>query len=299
MINMNEYDKSKLLGALSDIYISIFLFDLRNNDLLEIKSNKFIDKWASEAEGAQEKTNNVMKNITFPEHLEAILEFSDFNTLEERMQGKNNISIVFEGKINGWCRARFIAVDRDEDGSLINVLHVVECINEEKIRENHLLYLSQTDLMTGIHNRGFGEASIREAVRNKQKGVFLLFDVDRFKSINDRYGHDIGDKVLIEIADIMKKLKGDSDIIMRLGGDEFAMYIMNIDDESSVNDFSLRLFSMVDKITDNIPEIKEKIGISVGAAFYHDAVTFDELYKIADKGVYTSKRCKGSSISFV
>lgn len=71
--------------------------------------------------------------------------------------------------------------------------------------------------------------------------------MDKFKSVNDKYGHDIGDKVLIAIAVAMKKAQREDDISMRLGGDEFAMYFRNIDTEEDAKLVIERLFSEIEK----------------------------------------------------
>ena len=80
--------------------------------------------------------------------LEETAAFIDLNTLEERLAGKNSIIHEFIDKKTGWCRSRFIPVDYDENGRLLHVLFCIECIEEEKKRENRLIYLAQTDLMT-------------------------------------------------------------------------------------------------------------------------------------------------------
>lgn len=280
-----------MLTALSGIYISIHLFDLRNNVIKTFKSNPFIDKWADEKESAQDKVNNVMLNITTEDHTALMLEFVDFSTLASRLQDKNNISTVFEGKINGWCRARFIVMEREGD-TLHRVLYAVECINEEKLRENHLLYLAGTDLMTGLYNRGHGENTIEDCLKKNQAGVFCLFDVDKFKQVNDNYGHDVGDKVLIAIADCLKKVKRDGDIVMRLGGDEFAAFFSNVNEET-VKKLIDSLFAEINKIV--IAPMTERIRVSLGATVAKAGMDFDTAYKLADEGVYKSKNLKNSS----
>lgn len=298
MLNLSDFSELKLLEALSNVYISIFVFDIKNDDFVAIKSNRHIDVLAEYPVGSQNKMNNVMQNIAVSEHLDAVLEFVDLNTLDERLAGRDEISLVFEGKINGWCRNRFIVIDRAEDGSLSHVMHVVECIDEEKKRENHLLYLSQTDLMTGISNRGHGESRIKEVLNKGQEGAFCLFDVDHFKSINDLYGHAIGDSVLVAIAEAMKAVKREQDVAMRLGGDEFAMYFMDIMSEEEVAKYIQRLFELVEHIIMDITVLKEPVCISMGISFYKENASFDELYKKADNGVYASKRRSGSSMTF-
>lgn len=68
--------------------------------------------------------------------LQESLEFVDISTLEERLIGENSITHEFTDKILGWCRSRFIPVDYDENGRLLHVLFCIECIEEEKKREN-------------------------------------------------------------------------------------------------------------------------------------------------------------------
>lgn len=107
-----------------------------------------------------------------------------------------------------------------------------------RLTENHLLYLSKTDLLTNIYNRGHGEKAISDLIESKQLGMFILFDVDKFKLLNDRYGHHIGDEVLIAVADALSKTVSEGDIAMRLGGDEFAAYFPNIKDKAKRSTYS-------------------------------------------------------------
>ena len=94
----------------------------------------------------------------------------------------------------------------DNSGGKINqIVFAIELIDEEKQRENHLLYLSETDAMTKLNNRGGGEKKITELISEGTEGMFCLLDADKFKSINDNFGHDVGDKVIIAIADCLKK----------------------------------------------------------------------------------------------
>ena len=82
------------------------------------------------------------------------------------------LAAIFIDKKTGWCRSRFIPVDYDENGRLLHVLFCIECIEEEKKRENRLIYLAQTDLMTGLYNRGSGERQISHLLQEKQEVCF-------------------------------------------------------------------------------------------------------------------------------
>lgn len=285
-----------VLSALSEVYISLHIFDLIDDKLFPLKSNRFIEMWSENFESSQEKMHNVMLNIASEEHRALMVEFTDFSTLEERMKDQSAISAVFHGKINGWCRAKFIKVNHNENERLRYVLYAVECIDEEKKKENHLLYLSQTDLMTGIFNRGYGERMISELLSNQKEGLFCLFDVDKFKHVNDKYGHNVGDNVLIEIAKALQKIKRPKDVVMRLGGDEYAAYFVGIDSEQSASEIIKRFFDEVSKI--HIPPMTESISVSLGAVLNKGGLTFDSIYKLADRGVYDSKTNKGNTYKF-
>lgn len=290
-----DFDKATL-AALSEIYISLHIFDLQEDTLFPIKTNQHIEQWSADFEGSQDKLRNVMRNITLEEHVELITEFTNLSTLEERMKNHKVISTVFKGKVNGWCKARFIKIDDYGQDKLRYVLYAVECIDEEKKKENHLLYLSQTDLMTGIYNRGYGERMITELLAEEKVGMFCLFDVDKFKHVNDKYGHAVGDKVLIAIAEALQKVKSHNDIVMRLGGDEFAAYFVDIVSEESASKIIESFFYEISKI--HIEPMTEEISVSLGAVLYKAGLDFDTVYKIADCGVYNSKTNKGSSYTF-
>ena len=285
-----------VLSALSEVYISLHIFDLIDDRLFPLKSNRYIEMWSENFESSQEKIHNVMLNIASEEHRALMVEFTDFSTLEERMKDQSAISAVFHGKVNGWCRAKFIKVNHTENERLRYVLYAVECIDEEKKKENHLLYLSQTDLMTGIFNRGYGERMISELLSNQKEGLFCLFDVDKFKHVNDKYGHNVGDDVLIEIAKVLQTIKRPKDVVMRLGGDEFAAYFVDIDSEQSASGIINRFFDEVSKI--HIPPMTESISVSLGAVLNKGGLTFDSIYKLADRGVYDSKTNKGNTFKF-
>lgn len=160
----------------------------------------------------------VMKNLCEEKFLKDVLSFIDTDTLEERLGAKNTIEDEFIGKVSGWCRQRFIKVDHDADGNLHHVLYCIEGIDAEKQRESKLRYLSETDRMTGLYKRGCGERKIIKAIKNNSKGFLCLIDCDKFKKINDTYGHAVGDQVIIAVAQALKKSCREHDIVLRLGG---------------------------------------------------------------------------------
>ena len=237
--------------------------------------------------------------MTDEQYMDDMMEFIDFSTLDERMKELNTITMEFVGNKSGWCRARFIAVDYDEDGKLSRVLWLVENIDADKRKTNHLLYLSETDLMTGIRNRGSGERKIKEYMEANRQGMFCLLDLNNLKFINDRYGHAVGDKVLIEVARCLKEAFHDGDVVMRLGGDEFAVFALGVTEINWAMPLLRDFFGKLEEI--NIPELHgKKIRVSLGAAFKVDGddLDFESLYKNADSCTYLSKKVIGNTYTF-
>ena len=176
---------AKLSGysALAQIYMSMHYINVQTHQFHIVKINNVVLKYLGR-EALHEKydiEDNFMKHMRTiykkfckPEYLEYEFDFIDLNTLEERLQNRKSIENVFYGKLSGWCRSRFIPVDYDEDGHLLHVLYCVECIDEQKKREDKLLYMAQTDTMTGISNRGSGEKMIERVLNNKVSGMMCL-----------------------------------------------------------------------------------------------------------------------------
>ena len=158
---------------------------------------------------------------------------------------------------------------------------------------------SEIDHLTKIYNRQAGEEKIKTFLDSHTAGMFCMLDVDKFKSINDTYGHSVGDIVLAEIAECLQRAYHDPAVVMRFGGDEFAFYIPGVTDEQTGREEVERLFEYIDVIV--IRELKErKIAVSAGAYLYdgQESVSFMDMYKYADTGLYDSKDVLGNYVSF-
>ncbi len=296
--------EAKLSGysALGQIYTSMHYINVKTNRFHIVKMEPQILTYLGKHEIYDIEDNftdhicKIHRKFCQADYVDREIEFIDLETLEERLQGKKSIDSVFYGKLSGWCRSRFIPVDYDEDGSLLHVLYCVECIDDQKKREDKLLYLAQTDTMTGISNRRSGEKMIERVLNNKVSGMMCLVDCDKFKSINDTYGHMAGDEVIVAIAHTLQKSCRDKDVVMRLGGDEFALFIPGVTDRKCANAFFKRLFENLKQI--QIESIKDHpIIMSLGACIYDgkEELTFDELYCRADMAMYQSKKVEGYS----
>ena len=171
------------------------------------------------------------------------------------------------------------------EGVLFDITQRVELEQASRYEADHD---SLTDLL------------LRQAVRDQFDQYLLLsqsphlslflLDLDGFKQINDTYGHDVGDKVLVETAQRLQQSIRSTDLVSRLGGDEFLVVIMDYDanSESIVAKNMIKRIQQPIVITDNF-EIS--VGVSIGIANYSDQLnTFDTLTKAADLAMYEVKR---------
>ena len=281
-------------------YALMFLIELQDNRLRILSRAKDFNLLDIRDGGnAARKIKNSLIQTTKYETIRGLLKFVEFEDLQQRMKDKRAISYEFSSKEYGRCRANFILLDDYGGGEINQIVFAVENIEAEKRHEEELKLRSETDAMTGLKNRGGGEKAIRYLMEMGTPGMFCLMDADKFKSINDNYGHDVGDMVIKAIADCLKKTFRKQDVVMRLGGDEYAVFAVNVNDEEKGAAVIQRLFSEIDAI--DIPELgNRKITISLGSAFNNpsEKLTFEEIYHRADLGTYASKKVHGNCQTF-
>ena len=125
-----------------------------------------------------------------------------------------------------WVENRYVPV-RDKEGRLIEVEGIVIDITERKAAEEHITLLARTDGLTGLANRATFTERLHQAFAAARRGAtpFAIhyLDMDHFKSVNDAHGHPVGDLLLREVAERLRRCTRDSDLVARLGGDEFAV----------------------------------------------------------------------------
>ena len=289
------------IQAVANIYVGMIRINLKDDTITCIQSNPDLDALLEgHFNDFSKRATAMAEKISADQSRDLLKQFMNPETLEERLRDTRYITQEFMDDKERWIRLRFIVINRMADGSLHHVLMAFESIDEDRKRQEVLRKLSETDLMTGIRNRGSGERLVRRAMAERRCGMFCLLDADKFKSINDIYGHAVGDKVIIAIADCMKKTFRDSDIIFRLGGDEFSAFSEGVKDKTIAQRIIKRLFDNIDQIT--IPELQDrKITLSVGVTFYPatHADSFEAMYQRADSGTYESKKEAGNKATII
>jgi diguanylate cyclase (GGDEF)-like protein len=178
--------------------------------------------------------------------------------------------------------------------SIKNYLEAAKPVIESRILTDKLRESSLKDGMTGLYNRRFLEEFIdkfmKQAQRNKESYSVLMLDVDFFKNVNDTYGHDAGDQVIVAIGKVLQESIRESDLAIRYGGEEFLVLLHNATQEGA--------FSVAQKIHHTFAELTFKVAnnetmkktMSIGIARYPlDGDTIWKCIKYADTALYVAK----------
>lgn len=192
-----------------------------------------------------------------------------------------------------WMLYRGVAV-WDENGLPVRMIGVQTDINEQKEMELRLQDMAHHDTLTGLPNRVLlydrAQQLLAQARRKKSLIAFLFIDLDKFKPVNDNYGHDVGDLLLRTVA---KRLLGAMrmiDTVARIGGDEFVIMLPDIKSPKHVNPIAIRVLELLHRPF-AIKQHRVEISGSVGISFYpRDGESVEELIKFADEAMYRAKQ---------
>ncbi|MBP9996868.1 MAG: diguanylate cyclase [Lachnospiraceae bacterium] len=187
---------------------------------------------------------------------------------------------------------------KDDNGNIIGIVGLINDITKQTLLEQQLnSYMkalkeeSSTDPLTKIFNRRNGEMCINSRGR---EGAFCLFDIDKFKYINDTFGHSVGDEVLQAVANTMKSSFRDTDVCIRLGGDEFAIFALGLDSSAKASLVLDRFFNnLADLQIDSLKGYH--FTISMGVYFSVPSDKFEDMYKRSDEAMYVRKRERGGN----
>ena len=172
-------------------------------------------------------------------------------------------------------------------------LHVIA--NSIRIKEfvltRKINIQKDTDELTGLKNKGALTREINEflAAHSADRGILFMLDIDRFKAINDTYGHDTGDEAIRQLGSFLRgKFTGD-EIVGRFGGDEFIVLIKNTDDPETARRIAEELIRDVPESI-VLPEREQKVSLSIGIAICNGRErNYSEIFKKADTALYAAK----------
>jgi diguanylate cyclase (GGDEF)-like protein/PAS domain S-box-containing protein len=190
----------------------------------------------------------------------------------------------------------------DDDGHITHYLATFTVIKQQQAQEERLRFLALHDPLTGLANRILltdrGDQAIRRADRGGRSLAVLFIDLDRFKSINDTLGHDIGDEVLTSVTRRLIAVLREDDTLCRFGGDEFVCLLPDIADRRDAGLVAQKLLSSLDQPID-VAGHRFKIAASIGISAYpSDGRNFDDLVVQADQAMMRAKQAGGNLVRF-
>lgn len=240
----------------------------------------------------------ILKNLE--EHLfREVHQYNDWRgMLDEEPKELLTCGIGIDGEIVGLMNIFNTNKEEDfseEDKSLIKYLcyDIAIALKNFRLLEN-VLYMSRFDSLTGVYNRNYFREilnkTLNKASISETNFVVCMMDLNNFKIINDTYGHDVGDGVLVKFINIFKMEIDENDILGRIGGDEFTAVFVNKNKRQAMKIIN-RVSNILENYSLDFNGEREVISFAYGLyEFSSNSNDIDELLKLADKRMYEKKR---------
>lgn len=226
----------------------------------------------------------------------------------ERMWYEINTTGNWQGEVwdkrkNGEVYPKWLSISeiRDSSDMVTHYVSVASDITDRKLSEKRLKQLAHYDNLTGLPNRMLlldrMRQEIEQSKRNNLKLALLFLDLDRFKSVNDNYGHNVGDQLLVSVAERFRGCIRETDTLARHGGDEFAILVSDVKESDDVARIAEHLIASLQSSFD-LDGKECFVGVSIGIALFpNDGGEPDELMQKADTAMYRAKASGGKNYS--
>lgn len=232
--------------------------------------------------------------------------FRDITFFEDKNTSQDIWEAIWEGKYpSGSFEKRYICKNEDiiwaeaslssirKDDQVTDAIVVVQDITDRKRMELELMHQATTDFLTGVDNRRAfllkAQEEFSRAQRYQRELALLLIDIDRFKYVNDSYGHLVGDRVLRDVVNACKSVLRETDVLARMGGEEFAVILIE-QDISAAQTVALRIQKQVNEAIVKMDEREIQVTVSIGIGSRRDEdVNLDDIFKRADDALYQAK----------
>lgn len=221
-----------------------------------------------------------------------------YNKMWQALNSKGKWSgEILNRKKSGETYTEFLDINAvyDQKGKIQHYIGIFSDLSYLKEHQKQLEYIAYNDSLTSLPNRLLLADRLEQALslaeRQKRLVAIAYLDLDGFKIINDRYGHNAGDQVLVEIAQRLKNTLRSEDTVARLGGDEFVLLIVNL---QAINELELLISRLIEQINQPVylnNQIKVSVSASIGISLSH----FDDnppeiLLRHADYAMYQAKK---------
>ena len=266
-------DENKMYA--SDEFIATFPLDI---DKVNLMDGTFIDSLMNDKDSVKYRRDLSALLNNNKEHIE----------METKSKTKNGME--------AWFRLRAKAII-SRAGEITRVIGVVTDITSEKMQNLSLAQRASFDFLSQLFNRSTFMREVQtklEARRANEEYAILFIDVDDFKFINDRYGHNVGDEVIKFVSDTLKEKIGENGFAGRFGGDEFVICMTNSALIPEVDNFAMEIIDLLyqgyhcqTETFDTILNVKASVGISIAPTHSNTA---EKLVGMADEAMYFVKK---------
>lgn len=277
----------KLSTAVEQNPAAIVITD--NSGAIEYANSKFFQMTGYTPEEVLGKNSSFLKAGTQPQEF--------YNELWETIAAGREWQGEFHNRSKHgrlfWEMA-YISPIKNTSGVITHFVAVKEDITERKLLQDQLSHMAHFDNLTGLPNRALffdrtGQA-VNFAKRENRRCGILFIDLDGFKAVNDTYGHETGDQLLRQVADIIRSSLRASDTVARMGGDEFTVILTTLAERSDAAHVAENILALLSKPI-IIGTAECRIGASIGISIFpDDAEDAENLLHGADSAMYAVKR---------
>lgn len=168
-------------------------------------------------------------------------------------------------------------------------------VTSEVEKEKMIMHMAYHDVLTDLHNRAFFVTHMNKRLvdlskRTEVEAYFVLLDLNHFKTINDSFGHSVGDQVLHYTAELIKAATKKTDLVARFGGDEFVLFVEDFNTRADFDDWIVDLRKLFTEKSFIYHDIQIKVTPSIGIAYYPElGASFEALFHEADLKMYADK----------
>lgn len=269
LLQYNRYNE--LMGMVGDIF---FEYNYDTKDIKFRNLPTYIDK-----EELSKRTDEAKNDIDYI-----------FHYISQGIDTNVDMDILCNDDIKR-CFELDLKIIEDEKDVKRYAIGKLKNVDKERKEIRDLIEEATRDSMTKLLNQESFKQMTQSALN--ESGTLILIDIDDFKNINDNYGHDIGDEVIKQVAEIIKNSSRNNDIAGRIGGDEFGLFLIGLTVKEDVN-------KICERINENTGQIKvsdssNRVSLSIGAVISDGKESYEKIFKLADKELYSVKNSgKGS-----
>lgn len=285
-IAARESEGHRVVSAIRSTYVGMYLWDLERHTYREIQNG--IPTWRSrKPDGSLDVIEESIRSVVDPAHWDLVRDFVNIDRIRQALRHKDSDSLQYLVVDVGWVLGRIIVMERAADGMPSKVVYTVEDIDQAKRQMELASYKAEHDVLTGLLNRTALERSLGDLEYDTRPVAIMMIDVDAFKSVNDRYGHGVGDTVLHGVGQAISHAMRSSDLVYRFGGDEFVVIARGCPASSQaelIHRVDLINISLEGRFAE-VPSVK----LSAGIAFGEDGSEGRALLSQADTALYRAK----------